>query len=235
MKKIVFFFLFFSVMSPKPLLAQFYTIQKIAVPIHVVAATDNAVPGNNSSVPAAPPADSLLADRKALLKYRLFLSCPLESDSLYVTSPYGYRKDPFTGKRKFHAGTDYRASSDNVYAMMPGRIKSVGHKKALGNYVELEHGDWTVIYGHLHTTVGKKGDLVKAGQSVGISGSTGRSTGEHLHVSISYKGKRVDPHPVITYIHSQTRLLDGRIAALPPLDGPTGKETEKSEDQDEVK
>lgn len=126
------------------------------------------------------------------------LSPPL--DTLIVTSPYGYRQDPFTGKRKFHGGTDYRTNSQNVYAMMPGRVKKIGYNRRLGNYVTLEHGEFTVTYAHLHTVVGEKGDSVDVGQSVGISGSTGRSTGEHLHVGIRYRKQEVDPHPLIMYI-----------------------------------
>jgi murein DD-endopeptidase MepM/ murein hydrolase activator NlpD len=217
MKKKLFLLSFALLSAAKPLLAQFYTVEKISVPIRVISAaekrpsTDNGTVRENTAVSADTTA---LSDRRQVLRRRLLLSCPLESDSLYVTSPYGYRNDPFTKKRKFHAGTDYRAAGDNVYAMMPGRIRSVGYRKGLGNYVELEHGDYVVTYGHLHTTVGKKGDEVKAGQSVGISGSTGRSTAEHLHLSMSYKGKRLDPHPIVTYICRQIRLLDREIASL---------------------
>ena len=60
--------------------------------------------------------------------------------------------------------------------------------------------EFVVTYAHLHTVVGRKGDTVKAGQSVGISGSTGRSTGDHLHVSIRYHKKPIDPDPLIRYI-----------------------------------
>lgn len=121
-------------------------------------------------------------------------------DTLIVSSAYGYRDDPFTGKWKFHAGTDYVTSSENVYAMMPGRIQKIGYDKKLGNYITIDHGDLTVTYAHLHTVVGRKGDSVFAGQSVGISGSTGRSTGEHLHVNMKYKKKTVDPEPIVRYI-----------------------------------
>lgn len=142
------------------------------------------------------------------------LSPPL--DTLVVTSPYGYRSDPFTGKRKFHGGTDYRTNGHNVYAMMPGRVKKIGYNRRLGNYVTLEHGEFTVTYAHLHTVVGEKGDNVEAGQSVGISGSTGRSTGEHLHVGIRYRKQEVDPHPLIMYIkecadRGMTRETAGKL------------------------
>ena len=84
--------------------------------------------------------------------------------------------------------------------MMPGRVKDIGYKKSLGNFIEIEHGDFMVTYGHLYTVIGRKGDYLRAGQSVGISGSTGRSTGEHLHVSVQYKRKNINPYPFILYI-----------------------------------
>lgn len=127
-------------------------------------------------------------------------------DTLIVSSAYGYRKDPFTGKRKFHAGTDYLTASENVYAMMPGRIKKIGYDKKLGNFITIDHGDLTVTYAHLHTVVGEKGETVGAGQSVGLSGSTGRSTGEHLHVSIRYKKDIVDPDPLIRVICEYAKI-----------------------------
>lgn len=149
------------------------------------------------------------------------LSPPL--DTLVVTSPYGYRTDPFSGKRKFHYGTDYRTSAQNVYAMMPGRVRKIGYNKVLGNYIELDHGDFNVTYAHLHTVIGDKGDFVRAGQSVGITGNTGRSMGEHLHVAIRYKNKSVDPHPLVQYISewSSAVLTPAAVDSIS-----TGHETE---------
>lgn len=133
---------------------------------------------------------------------KILFSVPLESDTLIVNSPYGYRNDPITGRRKFHGGVDLAASADNVYAMMPGKVRDIGYNRSLGNYVRIDHGDMTVTYGHLLTAAGKKGDDVRAGQSVGITGSTGRSTGEHLHVAVKVRGKTVDPLPILEYITS---------------------------------
>lgn len=158
----------------------------------------NNINHQNSGVETpAVPAPAVVAKKDSAVTGPL-LSLPL--DRLTVSSPYGMRKDPFTGKQKFHYGTDYLTASENVYAMMPGRIKKIGYNKTLGNYIVLEHGEFVVTYAHLHTVVGRKGDHVQAGQSVGISGSTGRSTGEHLHVSVRYRKKPVDPDPLIRYI-----------------------------------
>ena len=121
-------------------------------------------------------------------------------DTLIVSSEYGYREDPFTGKRKFHAGTDYVTTSENVYAMMPGRIKKIGYDKKLGNFITIDHGELVVTYAHLHTVVGRKDDTVIAGQSIGLSGSTGRSTGEHLHIGMKYRKKTVNPDPIVRMI-----------------------------------
>lgn len=202
------FFLFFCIISVNGLYAQFYTVKKKSPVIRLYSSDETAgvevftKPTTNSV--ATSGKDTLLSAKHLTaldgFKSKHLFSSPLESDTLLVTSPYGYRLDPFTGKRKFHAGTDFRTCSENVLAMMPGRVKDIGYKKSLGNFIEIEHGDFMVTYGHLYTVIGRKGDYLRAGQSVGISGSTGRSTGEHLHVSVQYKRKNINPYPFILYI-----------------------------------
>ena len=124
----------------------------------------------------------------------------LPLDTLIVTSPYGYRTDPFTRKRKMHCGMDFRASSDNVYAMMPGKVLKVGYDKVSGNYMTLQHGSITVSYCHLSEVLKRKNDLVAVGEVVGITGNTGRSTGEHLHLTCKIKGRAIDPSLVLNHI-----------------------------------
>ena len=124
----------------------------------------------------------------------------LPLDTLIVTSPYGYRTDPFTRKRKMHSGMDFRASSDNVYAMMPGKVLRVGYDKVSGNYVTLQHGSIMVSYCHLSEVLKQKNDLVAVGEVVGITGNTGRSTGEHLHLTCKIKGRAIDPSLILDYI-----------------------------------
>ena len=127
----------------------------------------------------------------------------LPLDTLIVTSPYGYRIDPFTRKRKMHSGMDFRASSDKVYAMMPGKVLKVGYDKVSGNYVTLQHGSITVSYCHLSEVLKQKNDFVAVGEVVGITGNTGHSTGEHLHLTCKIKGRAIDPSLILDYI---TRL-----------------------------
>ena len=127
----------------------------------------------------------------------------LPLDTLIVTSPYGYRTDPFTRKRKMHGGMDFRASSDYVYAMMPGKVLKVGYDKVSGNYITLQHGSITVSYCHLSEVLKRKNDLVAVGEVVGVTGNTGRSTGEHLHLTCKIKGRVIDPSLILDYV---TRL-----------------------------
>ena len=119
-----------------------------------------------------------------------------------VTSPYGYRKDPFTGKRKFHGGLDLHARGDEVMAMMSGRVIKVGQDKISGKYVTLRHGRYTVSYCHLSKILVVRGTMVRPRDVVGITGSTGRSTGEHLHITCKMDGRSVNPSVMLDYIRS---------------------------------
>ena len=123
-------------------------------------------------------------------------------DTLVTTSSFGYRQDPFTGKRKMHNGIDFRASGDNVYSMMAGKVIKVGYDKLSGNYVTLQHGNIIVSYCHLSQVIKKKNDIVTVGEVVGVTGNTGRCTGEHLHITTKFKNKYIDPMILIMHIRS---------------------------------
>lgn len=123
-----------------------------------------------------------------------------------VNSPYGYRKDPFTGKRKFHNGIDLHARDAEVYAMLQGKVVAVGQDRISGKYVTLRHGNFTVSYCHLSRTSVSQGQIIRAGEAVGITGSTGRSTGEHLHITVRHKGEYVNPQILLDYIYSICRM-----------------------------
>ncbi len=130
------------------------------------------------------------------------VSYPLKK--IIVTSPFGRRKDPFTGKRSNHKGLDLRANSEDVYAMMPGEVIKVSSDKRSGNYIVLRHGDYTVSYCHLSKTLAKKGAQVLPGEVVAISGNTGRSTGPHLHITAKYGKKHIDP-AILLQLIKETR------------------------------
>ena len=137
-------------------------------------------------------------DKEKWLERYMSVSLPLKR--IKVTSPFGMRKDPFTGKLRMHNGIDLHARNDKVYAMFPGVVKKVGYDKRSGNYVTLQHGDYTVSYCHLSKVKIKIGVHVHAREVIGVSGNTGRSTGEHLHITCKRNGKYINPQILFQYI-----------------------------------
>lgn len=126
------------------------------------------------------------------------VSYPLKK--IIVTSPYGQRKDPFTGRRSNHNGLDLRARNEEVYAMMPGEVVKVSFDKRSGNYVTIRHGDYTICYCHLSKALVKNGTQVMPGEVVAISGNTGRSTAPHLHITAKYGKKHIDPAILLQFV-----------------------------------
>lgn len=130
------------------------------------------------------------------------VSYPLKE--IIVTSPFGQRKDPFTGKRRTHNGLDLRARNEEVYAMMSGEVVKVSSDKRSGNYVSIRHGNYTVSYCHLSKVLVKKGAQIMPGEVVAISGNTGRSTAPHLHITVKYGKKHIDP-AILLLLVKETR------------------------------
>lgn len=155
---------------------------------------------NEKSVPDKVSLSSTDTKKKEQVARYLSVCYPLSH--IKINSPYGYRKDPFTGKRKFHNGIDLHARSSKVFAMMQGRVIAVGQDKVSGKYVTLRHGGFTVSYCHLSQVSVSRGQHVKAGEVVGITGNTGRSTGEHLHITIRQRGEYINPKIFIDHIRS---------------------------------
>ena len=116
-----------------------------------------------------------------------------------LTSGYGYRKDPFTGKRAFHGGIDLAVPENTeVVSCGSGKIVKAGHNRTNGNFIIIDHGNkYKSYYGHLSQLLVKKDDEVKKGQIIGLSGNTGMSTGPHLHFQITLDGKTINPLIII--------------------------------------
>ncbi len=114
---------------------------------------------------------------------------------LVVTSKYGYRPHPVTGRYRFHEGIDFRAATGTrVYASKAGRVIFAGWNGGYGKIVGIEHADdFTTWYGHLSRIRVNKGQTVTKGKVIGLSGNTGVSTGPHLHFEIRYKGRSEKP------------------------------------------
>lgn len=179
--------------------AQFNTVsmKKSFYKVEVATASYNVDDDNRRGIVQTPETVTTKPEAKESTSFNIFR---LPLDTLIITSPYGYRIDPFTRKRKMHSGMDFRASSDKVYAMMPGKVLKVGYDKVSGNYITLQHGSITVSYCHLSQVLKNKNEFVTVGEVVGVTGNTGRSTGEHLHLTCKIKDKKVNPMIILDYI-----------------------------------
>ena len=124
---------------------------------------------------------------------------PLKSHVL--TSDYGYRVSPISGKWKFHAGIDLAAPEGNeVYACKSGTVKQTGFSRIYGNYVILQHyNGMTSLYAHLSKILVEENQKINGGALIAKVGSTGASTGPHLHFELSENGKSTDPAKVLDF------------------------------------
>ncbi len=113
----------------------------------------------------------------------------------WISSRYGYRKDPFTGKRAFHRGVDIAGKRGaNVVAVASGIVTWAGEKSGFGGLLEINHGNGYVTrYGHNESLLVSPGDTVSKGQEIATVGSSGRSTGPHVHFEVEHNGKNVNP------------------------------------------
>ncbi|MBL4877820.1 MAG: M23 family metallopeptidase [Hyphomonas sp.] len=113
----------------------------------------------------------------------------------YVSSSFGRRSDPITGRIAMHTGTDFSAPRGTpIFAVGAGVVTFSGRNGAYGNMVEISHGDgYKTRYAHAHELKVEKGDLVSKGQQIATVGSTGRSTGPHLHFEVYRNGMAVNP------------------------------------------
>ena len=117
----------------------------------------------------------------------------------WATSGFGYRTSPFTGNREFHRGLDIAGRSGTpIRVPSDGKVVYVGRKRALGNTVVVRHGySIETIYGHLSEILVKSGQKVERGETIASMGSTGRSTGPHLHYQVEVRKKPVNPRNYI--------------------------------------
>ncbi|QAY68150.1 M23 family metallopeptidase [Paenibacillus protaetiae] len=124
-------------------------------------------------------------------------SWPTKSHML--TSSFGYRKDPINGSIKFHAGIDIAGKSgDTVFSAADGIVTETGSGGSEGNYIVIDHGNGLQSeYMHLEKIEATQGDTVVRGEKIGLMGSSGRSTGTHLHFQIMEKNTPVDPLPYL--------------------------------------
>ena len=124
--------------------------------------------------------------------------CPITA-KWRLTSPYGNRADPFTGVKKFHTGMDMAAPTGTpVKATLDGKVVAVSFNQVYGNYVIVSHiNGYQSLYAHLHAATVKVGQRINQGEKLGLVGSTGYSTGPHLHFTVYKNGKLVNPQELV--------------------------------------
>lgn len=123
----------------------------------------------------------------------------------WISSTYGRRIDPFTGKLAWHAGIDFATGRTgiDVKAVASGVVTYAGEKQGYGQMVKVNHGNgYETLYAHDEKLLVKPGDIVKKGQVIALSGNTGRSTGPHVHFEVHKNGRVVDPS---SYVHRTSR------------------------------
>jgi murein DD-endopeptidase MepM/ murein hydrolase activator NlpD len=122
----------------------------------------------------------------------------------YESSPFGMRIDPFTGELSFHPGIDFAGTEgEAVEAVAPGVVTWAGARGGYGNMIEIDHGNgYATRYGHNETILVHVGQVVKKGQEIALMGSTGRSTGPHVHLEVLYNGKQINP---ARFVHASGR------------------------------
>ena len=117
----------------------------------------------------------------------------------WLSSRYGKRNDPFTGKQDFHEGLDFAGKKGSeVITVGDGVVSWAGKRSGYGNLIEVNHGNgYSTRYGHNQKHLVEVGDKVKKGQQIALMGSTGRSTGPHVHFELLQNGKTVNPSKYI--------------------------------------
>jgi murein DD-endopeptidase MepM/ murein hydrolase activator NlpD len=116
-----------------------------------------------------------------------------------ISSRFGKRADPVNEKKAIHEGVDIKSErGEHILATGGGKVIKAMKNGGYGNYVEIDHGNgYVTAYAHMQSYLVKKGDIVKQGQIIGQVGSTGRSTGPHLHYEIRLNEKPIDPEKFI--------------------------------------
>jgi len=127
----------------------------------------------------------------------------------YISSTFGMRLDPFTGDVTMHSGMDFAGSEgEAVESVAAGVVTWAGDRSGYGNMVEIDHGNgYATRYGHNETILVHVGEIVKKGQEIALMGSTGRSTGPHVHFEVLYNGVAVDPAKFVKAAGAQIAVL----------------------------
>jgi murein DD-endopeptidase MepM/ murein hydrolase activator NlpD len=160
----------------------------------------------------APPAEAAPTLRQTLERLAWVLPWRPPLAQVVIGSGFGMRRDPFRHRPAFHPGLDLEAPPRTpVLAAGAGRVAFAGTRGAYGRMVEIDHGGGvTTRYGHLSSVRVHRGQPVRAGQTIGAVGSTGRSTGPHLHYEVRVAGIPRNPLPFLHRRAPVTQEVSGR-------------------------
>jgi murein DD-endopeptidase MepM/ murein hydrolase activator NlpD len=151
---------------------------------------------------------SSLKQREKTMRQRPSI-LPVQGEDIWLSCSYGWRRNPFTSRKEFHAAIDVAGAwRTPIIAPADGKVIKKGRTKIWGRYLRIQHGSELVTaYGHLHSFEVEEGDWVKRRQVIGYMGNTGHSTGTHLHYKVVKDGKHVNPMQYILDRNPQTLAL----------------------------
>lgn len=193
-----------SVFVPTICLAQFNTIGDVNS--HRIAQIKR-----NPSEQIQTPKDSIQEDNTSVNptetegkedRIRQYLNVSFPLKKIQINSKFGMRMHPIYHKYIMHNGIDLHARHEDVLSMLPGKVLRVGYDSRSGKYVTVQTANYTVSYCHLSEQYVKTNDNLHAGEPLGLTGNTGASTGEHLHLTTKKDGKAFDPTILLEYIRS---------------------------------
>ncbi len=200
MKSIIITILIVHALIPMTAKAQFNTVSGHAPRVRITAINEKEASPESDTSTVCMPQESEHTDTTKQTERTSHVSMTYPLRTIKITSPFGYRTDPFTGKRTMHNGIDLAAHNALVYSMLDGTVEKVGYDSRSGNFITVRHGDFLLSYCHLSRILVTQAQSVLAGFPIGITGSTGRSTGEHLHITAKYKGKVFNPMAMLQFI-----------------------------------
>ena len=150
-----------------------------------------------------------------------YMSVSLPLKKIQINSKFGMRMHPIYHRYIMHNGIDLHARHENVLSMMPGRVIRVGYDSRSGKFVTVQSANYTVSYCHLSHQYVRQNDFVYAGQPLGMTGSTGAATGEHLHLTTKKDGKAFNPVILLNLVQSiRNRCLSIQVHDLPTTNLP---------------
>lgn len=154
-------------------------------------------------------------------------------DKVSLSSNFGGRADPFTGGHRMHQGIDIPgALGTPIYATADGVVRRAEWANGYGNLIEINHGNGLETrYGHMSKLIAQPNERVRRGQLIGLMGSTGRSTGSHLHYEVRIAGNAVNPMPYLEGTNFEMALAEAKVHEETAMGGPEARRSSDNQDK----